>query len=82
MIYQKITDIMSEIVNIGKIKREDIVPTLLPLLSKYKISIKPLAVTDYIYKEQESSFIATYELIDVEDENLGSVLVQVPARWI
>ena len=41
MIYNKISDIMNEIIPLGKIKRENIVSTLLPILAKYKIVIKP-----------------------------------------
>ena len=39
MIYNKISDIMNEIIPLGKIKRENIVSTLLPILVKHKIVI-------------------------------------------
>lgn len=37
MIYNKISDIMNEIIPLGKIKRDEIVSTLLPILAKYKL---------------------------------------------
>ncbi len=82
MLYKKIIEIMTEIKSCGRIKREDIVPILLPLLAKYKISIKPAEVSDYKYINQEASFIVKYELVDTEDPELQSILVQVPARRI
>lgn len=82
MIYQKITQIMTEVVSLGKIKREEIVPKLLPLLAKYKIVIKPAEVTEYKSMNQEASFLVKYELVDTEDPELQSMLVQIPARRI
>lgn len=82
MIYKKINEIMNEIIPLGKIKREEIVPKLLPLLAKYNIVIKPAEVTDYTYREQESSFISKYEIVDTEENELSSIIVQVPARRI
>lgn len=79
MIYNKISDIMNEIIPLGKIRREEIVSTLLPILAKYKIVIKPGEVKDYSYTKNESSFIVTYEVIDTEDPELKSILVEVPA---
>lgn len=79
MIYNKISDIMNEIIPLGKIKRDEIVSTLLPILAKYKIAIKPGEVKDYSYTKNESSFIVTYEVIDTEDPELKSILVEVPA---
>lgn len=83
MIYQKISEIMFELSDIGKIKREDIVPTMLPLLAKKKIAIKPSTITDYKFIENNASFIATYELVDTEnikeDGKLESIIVQLPA---
>lgn len=80
MIYKKIIEIMNEIATLGKIRRDEIVPTLLPLLAKYKISIRPVAVSEYKYMNQEASFIAKYELIDTEEQELQSLIVEVPAR--
>lgn len=77
MIYKKIVDIMNEIIPLGKIKREEIVPMLLPLLAKHKIAIKPAEVSDYKYSNQEASFLAKYELVDTED-NLESMIIQLP----
>lgn len=83
MIYQKITEIMLELSNIGKIKREDIVPTMLPLLSEKKIVIRPTTITDYRFIENNASFIATYELVDTETigntKEYESIKVQLPA---
>lgn len=79
MIYNKISDIMNEIIPLGKIKRDEIVSTLLPILAKHKIVIKPGEVKDYSYTKNESSFIVTYEVIDTEDPELKSILVEVPA---
>lgn len=79
MVYQKIIQVMEEIQAFGKIKREEIVPTLLPLLTKYKLSIKPAEISDYKYINQESSFLAKYELVDTEDPELQSIIVEVPA---
>lgn len=79
MIYNKISDIMNEIIPLGKIRREEIVSTLLPILAKHKIVIKPGEVKDYSYTKNESSFIVTYEVIDTEDPELKSILVEVPA---
>lgn len=79
MIYNKISDIMNEIITLGKIRREEIVSTLLPILAKHKIVIKPGEVKDYSYTKNESSFIVTYEVIDTEDPELKSILVEVPA---
>ncbi len=80
MIYKKIIEIMNEIATLGKIKRDEIVPTLLPLLAKYKMAIKPATVSEYKYMNQEASFIAKYELVDTEDQELQSLMVEVPAR--
>ena len=44
MIYQKIVNIMEELVPIGKIKREEITTVMQPLLVKHKIVIKPREV--------------------------------------
>ena len=79
MIYNKISDIMNEIIPLGKIRREEIVSKLLPILAKHKIVIKPGEVKDYSYTKNESSFIVTYEVIDTEDPELKSILVEVPA---
>lgn len=79
MIYNKISDIMNEIIPLGKIRREEIVSTLLPILVKHKIVIKPGEVKNYSYTKNESSFIVTYEVIDTEDPELKSILVEVPA---
>ena len=79
MIYNKISDIMNEIIPLGKIKRDDIVSTLLPILAKYKIAIKPGEIKNYHYTKNESSFIVTYEIVDTEDPELKSILVEVPA---
>lgn len=79
MIYNKISDIMNEIIPLGKIRREEIVSTLLPILAKHKIVIKPREVKDYSYTKNESSFIVTYEVIDTEDPELKSIIVEVPA---
>lgn len=78
MIYQKIINVMEDINPLGKIKREDIVPKLLPILTKYKIAIRPAEVTDYKYMNQEASFIMKYELIDTEDKELKSIIIQIP----
>ena len=80
MVYQKIIEIMEEIQAFGKIKREEIVPTLSPLLTKYKLSIKPAETNEYKYVNQEASFLAKYELVDTEDPELQSIIVEVPAR--
>lgn len=79
MIYNKISDIMNEFIPLGKIRREEIVSTLLPILAKHKIVIKPGEVKNYSYTKKESSFIVTYEVIDTEDPELKSILVEVPA---
>lgn len=79
MIYNKISDIMNEIIPLGKIKRDEIVSTLLPILAKYKIAIKPGEIKNYHYTKNESSFIVTYEIVDTEDSELKSILVEVPA---
>ena len=79
MIYNKISDIMNEIIPLGKIRREEIVSTLLPILAKYKIAIKPGEIKNYHYTKNESSFIVTYEIVDTEDPELKSILVEVPA---
>ena len=79
MIYNKISDIMNEIIPLGKIKRDEIVRTLLPILAKYKIAIKPGEIKNYHYTKNESSFIVTYEIVDTEDPELKSILVEVPA---
>ena len=79
MIYNKISDIMNEIIPLGKIKRDEIVSTLLPILAKYKIAIKPGEIKNYHYARNESSFIVTYEIVDTEDPELKSILVEVPA---
>ena len=78
MIYNKISDIMNEIIPLGKIKRDEIVSTLLPILAKYKIAIKPGEIKNYHYTKNESSFIVTYEIVDTEDPELKSILVEVP----
>lgn len=79
MIYNKISDIMNEIIPLGKIKRDEILSTLLPILAKYKIAIKPGEIKNYHYTKNESSFIVTYEIVDTEDPELKSILVEVPA---
>lgn len=79
MIYNKISDIMNEIIPLGKIKRDEIVSTLLPILAKYKIAIKPGEIKNYHYARNEASFIVTYEIVDTEDPELKSILVEVPA---
>lgn len=79
MIYNKISDIMNEIIPLGKIKRDEIVSTLLPILAKYKIAIKPGEIRNYHYARNEASFIVTYEIVDTEDPELKSILVEVPA---
>ena len=79
MIYNKISDIMNEIIPLGKIKRDEIVSTLLPILAKYKIAIKPGEIKNYHYTRNEASFIVTYEIVDTEDPELKSILVEVPA---
>ena len=78
MIYNKISDIMNEIIPLGKIKRDEIVSTLLPILAKYKIAIKPGEIKNYHYARNEASFIVTYEIVDTEDPELKSILVEVP----
>ena len=79
MIYNKISDIMNEIIPLGKIRREEIVSTLLPILAKHKIVIKPGEIKNYSFMKNESSFIAPYEVVDTEDPDLKSILVEVPA---
>lgn len=79
MIYNKISDIMNEIIPLGKIKRDEIVSTLLPILAKYKIAVKSGEIKNYHYTKNESSFIVTYEIVDTEDPELKSILVEVPA---
>lgn len=79
MIYNKISDIMNEIIPLGKIKRDEIVSTLIPILAKYKIAIKPGEIKNYHYARNEASFIVTYEIVDTEDPELKSILVEVPA---
>lgn len=79
MIYEKISQIISEVSTMEKMRREEIVPKMLPLLAKYKIAIKPLEISDYHYKDDEASFIAKYELVDTEDSNLTSIIAQLPA---
>ena len=79
MIYNKISDIMNEIIPLGKIKRDEIVSTLLPILAKYKIAIKPGEIKNYHYARNEASFTVTYEIVDTEDPELKSILVEVPA---
>ena len=79
MIYNKISDIMNEIIPLGKIKRDEIVSTLLPILAKYKIAIKPGEIKNYHYARNEASFIVTYEIVDTGDPELKSILVEVPA---
>ena len=79
MIYNKISDIMNEIIPLGKIKRDEIVSTLLPILAKYKIAIKPGEIKNYHYARNEASFIVSYEIVDTEDPELKSILVEVPA---
>lgn len=83
MIYQKINTIMNEIIPLGRIRRDEIVPTLLPLLAKYNLVVKPREVSEFKSFNQEASFIAEYELVDAQEgAELESVLVKVPARWI
>lgn len=88
MIYQKIAEIMMELSEIGKIKREEIVPIMLPLLAKNKIVIKPGEITDYKFIDNKSSFVASYELVDTEvqaeantndSSQYESIIVQLPA---
>lgn len=82
MIYQKIVSIMEELVPIGKIKRDEIVTVMQPLLVKYKIVVKPIEVIDYKCINQEASFKMKYEIVDAEDNELRSVLVELPAGRI
>ena len=69
MIYQKIVNIMEELVPIGKIKREEITSIMQPLLAKYKLVIKPSEVIDYKHINQEASFKMKYETIPVAKED-------------
>lgn len=78
MIYQKIVNIMEELVPIGKIKREEITSIMQPLLAKYKLVIKPSEVIDYKHINQEASFKLKYEIVDAEDSELQSINLEVP----
>lgn len=78
MIYQKIVNIMEELVPIGKIKREEITSIMQPLLAKYKLVIKPSEVIDYKHINQEASFKMKYEIVDAEDNELQSIYLEVP----
>lgn len=82
MIYQKIVNIMEELVPIGKIKREEITTVMQPLLVKHKIVIKPQEVIDFKCINQEACFKMKYEIIDAEDNELKSILVELPAGRI
>lgn len=77
-IYQKIVSLKEELIPIGKIKREEIIAVVQPLLVKYNLVIKP-DVDNYKYENQEASFKAIYEIVDAEDSNLESILIKVPA---
>lgn len=78
MIYQKIVNIMEELVPIGKIKREEITSIMQPLLAKYKLVIRPSEVIDYKYVNQEASFKLKYEIVDADDSELQSINLEVP----
>ena len=78
MIYQKIVNIMEELVPIGKIKREEITSIMQPLLAKYKLVIKPSEVIDYKHINQEASFKMKYEIVDADDSELQSIYLEVP----
>lgn len=82
MIYQKINKIMFELCKLGKIKREEIIPTVSPLLAREKIIINPTDIADYRFGDNQASFIVSYEIIDSEekDENgYQSMIVKLPA---
>lgn len=83
MIYQKIVEIMNELTKIGKIKREEIVPTMLPILASKKLVIRPIEISDYRYMNNNASFNATYELVDTESSNenneYASIIIKLPA---
>lgn len=78
MLYEKIIKIMEELIPIGKIKREEISTVMQPLLAKYKLVIKPSEVIEYKYINQEASFKIKYEIIDAENNELKSILIEVP----
>lgn len=77
MIYNKITEIMNDLIPMGKIRREDISTVMQPLLAKYKLVLKPSEICDYKFVNQESSFKVKYELVDAEDEQLRSIFIEV-----
>lgn len=91
MIYQKVSEIMLELSKKGKIRREEIVPTMLPLLAEKKLVIKPTVINDYKFEDNNASFLATYELVDTEtyedtrnrnsnnSSQYESIIVQLPA---
>lgn len=79
MLYQKIINIMEELIPIGKIRRDEIATVMQPLLVKHKIVIKPQEVIDFKCINQEASFKMKYELVDAEDNELKSILIEVPA---
>lgn len=78
MIYNKVTEIMTELIPIGKIRREEITTVMQPLLAKYKLVLKPAEISEYKFANQESSFKVKYELVDAEDANLSSIMMEVP----
>ena len=79
MLYQKIINIMEELIPIGKIRRDEITTVMQPLLVKHKIVVKPQEVIDFKCVDQGASFKMRYELIDVEDNELKSILIEVAA---
>lgn len=82
MIYQKIVKIMEELSPKGKIRREDITSVMQPLLSKYKLVIRPSEVSDYRFANQEACFKIRYEIIDAEDEQLRAIYTEVPGGGV
>lgn len=82
MIYQKIIDIMDELVPMGKIRREEITSVMQPLLAKHKLTIRPMEIADYKHINQEASFKVKYEIVDAEDSELQSIYVEVPGGRI
>lgn len=79
MLYQKIINIMEELIPIGRIRRDEITTVMQPLLVKHKIVVKPQEVIDFKCIDQGASFRMKYELIDAEDNELKSILIEVAA---
>lgn len=78
MVYQKIVKIMGELVPIGKIKREEIVTVMQPLLVKHNLVVRPATVSDYKFINQEANFITKYEVVDAESGNHPAITLEVP----